>query len=147
MPRLDELQFDSNDVSQVDMANLPEERVGFKSAPYPGPYAFLLPPEFKFEKFTAKIDGTEAEHLRVVFDDAHPLTIVDASPANIEFLGQAVNYTTSNAEFPYGYGKDKKLGSETGWLLWALKEVLPAESDNTACAKAFCIHGAFLGHL
>jgi hypothetical protein len=140
MSKLEQLQVD-NAAPQVSFESLPDEGMGLIDPPYPGAYTFQLPGEFDWDNLLANIKDAEgkvvqekAPRIKTIFDVAHPLTIAAATPENEEYIGKAVNYQISNAEFTYG--KDKVYTSEMGWLLKnGLGVTLPDGSGNLAYAQ------------
>ena len=144
MARLDEVQnlFTDQDVSRVDMGEMPEEMGGPRNYPYPGKYVFRNPKSFDYDAREVeekddegKKTGKKVKRLIVKLEGSNALTILEAmSPLNSEYVGDTVNKTISNTEFRYG--KDKLWVSEMGWWLRALRESVPQNAQMGAWAQA-----------
>ncbi len=153
MAKLDEIaaKFGADDGPEIDMETMPEESAGYRATPYPGEYGFQLPGEMDYDERI--IDAKDAEgnlimgpdnnvvklkRLVTLFGDGHELKIIEASPENLDFVGESLRYRVSNSE--YRYGKEKALVSEMGFLMRGLGETLPKGASNVEWAQAIAKH-------
>ncbi|MHC4733102.1 MAG: hypothetical protein ACYTDW_01405 [Planctomycetota bacterium] len=120
MSKLDKLS-DLDQAPQVSFGVMPDEGMGLVDPPYPGAYKVRLPAELNWEPMKSNLRRgdaapVEVARIRASFDAGHPLTIVETTPENKEYIGTTISfYSISNAEFEYG--KDNALTSEMAWLL------------------------------
>lgn len=140
MSKLEKLS-DLDKAPEVQFGSMPDEGMGLIDPPYPGAYKIRLPADLNWEPMKSKLkkgEGfVEVARIRASFDAGHPLTIVEATPENKEYVGRTISfYSISNAEF--AYGKDERLTSEMAWILKnAFNIDLPDNATNLHYGQAF----------
>ena len=139
MSKLEKLA-DLDKAPEVQFGSMPDEGMGLIDSPYPGAYKIRLPADLNWESVKSKLykgdSFTEVARIRAAFDAGHPLTIVEATPENKEYVGKTFNYSISNSEFKYG--KEERLTSEMAWILKNGFNIELAEnSTNRQYGQAF----------
>lgn len=107
MAKLNDLGLTNEQVGEaLDYTTMPDQFGGFAPPPPPGPYRFKLPADLSgiWDTFDYLKGNPPGKRLSAVFDDAHPLTILQSPGA--EHDGEPFTTKITNAERKRGKKDD-----------------------------------------
>lgn len=131
---LDELGLKDEALPTQNLADIPEFG-GFTPPPQPGPYRFRLPQDLSHQ--FDLIDSPKGQRVKVVFDQDHPLLIVQALDKND--LNTPFQTRLSNVERKRG--KDGPEVSDLDYLDKALGHQTRAKSNKEAAQRVVAAAG------
>lgn len=149
MPKLNELGLGNERVGdQIDYATIPEQMGSFQEPPQPGSFRFKIPAKIDdiWETFDVANVKNPGKRLAAVFDEGHPLTIIQSPGGKYDGLPFTTRIT--NAERKRGK-KDDTTAPEVSDMDYLFRDafgITAKPATNVAYAQEFTKHaGAEFG--